>query len=89
MLDRPEAGDRCLLLHLSVGHPSYPDEIEEFRALAVSAGAQIVGMDDGFQSPSPKKDLSLVGIDSGAPFGNEGQDFGCYAICGGGRFCVV
>lgn len=43
MLERPEAGDRCLLFHLSVGRPSYPDEIEEFRALAVSAGAEIVG----------------------------------------------
>jgi GTP-binding protein HflX len=43
LLDRPEAGERCLLFHVSVGRPSYSDEIEEFRALAESAGAQIVG----------------------------------------------
>jgi GTP-binding protein HflX len=39
LLDRPESGERSLLLHIGLGRPCYPDEIEEFRALAVSAGA--------------------------------------------------
>ena len=43
MLDRPESGERCLLFHISVGRPSYSDEIAEFRALAASAGAEVVG----------------------------------------------
>ena len=42
MLERPEAGNRCVLFHLSVARPSYSDEIDEFKALAESAGATIV-----------------------------------------------
>ena len=42
MLDRPERGERCLLFHIGVGRSSYEDELEEFRALANSAGAEIV-----------------------------------------------
>jgi GTP-binding protein HflX len=43
LLDRPDAGERCLLLHLSLRRPNYSDEVEEFKALAISAGAEIVG----------------------------------------------
>ena len=42
MLDRPESGERSLLLHIGLGRPCYPDEIEEFRALALSAGAILI-----------------------------------------------
>lgn len=42
MLDRPESGERCLLFHIGLGRPSSSDEIEEFRALAASAGAAVV-----------------------------------------------
>jgi GTP-binding protein HflX len=42
LLDRPESGERCLLFHLSLGRPSHVDELAEFRALALSAGAEIV-----------------------------------------------
>ncbi|MGD2168557.1 MAG: GTPase HflX, partial [Gammaproteobacteria bacterium] len=41
MLDRPRSGERALLLHVGVGRHCDPDEIEEFRALARSAGAQV------------------------------------------------
>ena len=42
MFDRPRSGERALLLHVGVGRPVYDDEIEEFRALAHSAGAKVV-----------------------------------------------
>ncbi len=42
MLDRPRSGERSLLLHIGLGRPCDPDEIEEFNALAASAGAEIV-----------------------------------------------
>ncbi len=43
MLERPENGERSLLLHIGLKRPCYEDEIQEFRALAISAGAEIAG----------------------------------------------
>ena len=43
MLERSRSGERCLLLHVGVKRRCYDDEIAEFRALAFSAGAQVVG----------------------------------------------
>jgi len=43
LLERPQSGERCLLLHVGVKRRCYDDEIAEFRALAFSAGAQVVG----------------------------------------------
>ena len=43
MLDRPRTGERALLLHLTHGRAAAPDELQEFHALAVSAGAEILG----------------------------------------------
>ncbi len=43
MLERPESGERSLLLHIGLKRSCYEDEIQEFRALAISAGAEIVG----------------------------------------------
>ncbi|HEY3517300.1 MAG TPA: GTPase HflX, partial [Gammaproteobacteria bacterium] len=43
MLDRPRSGERALLLHIGLSRPCFDDEIEEFRALAESAGARVVG----------------------------------------------
>jgi GTP-binding protein HflX len=42
LIDRPQSGERCLLLHLNVGRAAYEDELQEFRALAASAGANVV-----------------------------------------------
>jgi GTP-binding protein HflX len=41
LLDRPRSGERALLLHVGIGRQCDPDEIEEFRALAHSAGALV------------------------------------------------
>ena len=43
MLERPRSGERSLLVHIGLGRTCEPDETEEFRALAESAGAEIVG----------------------------------------------
>jgi GTP-binding protein HflX len=43
LLDRPRSGERALLLHIGLTRPCFDDEIEEFRALAESAGARVVG----------------------------------------------
>lgn len=43
MLDRPRSGERALLLHVGLNRPCLDDETQEFRALARSAGASIVG----------------------------------------------
>ena len=55
MLERPRTGERALLLHLTVGHAATPDEVEEFRALAASAGAEIVDqMSVRVERPNPR-----------------------------------
>jgi GTP-binding protein HflX len=43
LLDRPRSGERALLLHIGLNRPCFDDEIQEFRALAESAGARVVG----------------------------------------------
>jgi len=43
LLDRPGTGERALLLHIGLKRPCDEDEIQEFQALARSAGAEIAG----------------------------------------------
>lgn len=43
MLDRPRSGERSLLVHVGLNRPCHDDETQEFRALAESAGASVVG----------------------------------------------
>jgi GTP-binding protein HflX len=43
LLDRPRSGERALLLHIGLHRPCFDDETQEFRALAESAGARVVG----------------------------------------------
>lgn len=43
MFDRPDSGERALLVHVGMGHPPGPDERQEFTALAVAAGAVVAG----------------------------------------------
>ena len=40
---RASPGEPCVLLHIGLGRACSDDEIQEFRALAISAGAEIVG----------------------------------------------
>jgi GTP-binding protein HflX len=42
LLDRPRTGERALLVHLGLGRPVSADALQEFRALAQSAGADVV-----------------------------------------------
>lgn len=44
MFERPRGGERALLVGVGIGHPVDPHDSAEFKALAVSAGAQPVGV---------------------------------------------
>ncbi|MES9990343.1 MAG: ribosome rescue GTPase HflX [Candidatus Thiodiazotropha sp.] len=55
MFERPKAGERAVLVHLDLGVARDQDEIDEFRDLANSAGAEIVCLISGSrQQPDPK-----------------------------------
>jgi GTP-binding protein HflX len=43
LFERPQGGERAILLHVAIGHSPDPADQQEFAALAVSAGAEIVG----------------------------------------------
>jgi len=43
LFDRPQHGERALLLHVRAGSPPYRDDDEEFHALALAAGAEVAG----------------------------------------------
>lgn len=42
MLERPETGERALLIHLKARDPRLTADLVEFRELAMSAGATVV-----------------------------------------------
>ncbi len=55
MLDRPRSGERALLLHIGLNRPCHEDETQEFRALAESAGAEVVAeVQARRERPDPK-----------------------------------
>lgn len=55
MFERPGSGERAVLVHLDLGIAGDPEQRQEFRLLAESAGATIVGSLGGFrQSPDPR-----------------------------------
>ena len=55
VFERPESGERAILVHLDVGSPAEPDEREEFRLLAAAAGAVLVGTLGGSRAtPDPR-----------------------------------
>ena len=55
MFERPKAGQRALLVHLEFPRTDYEAESQEFRELALSAGAEIAGVIRGKrQVPDPR-----------------------------------
>ncbi len=42
MFERPSSGERAILVCVGIGHAPEPDRIEEFSALAASAGAEVL-----------------------------------------------
>jgi len=60
LLDRPRTGERALLVHLGIGRPVSADELQEYRALALSAGAEIVDeMQVRIERPNPRYFMGL------------------------------
>ncbi|MFM1886445.1 MAG: hypothetical protein RL026_1602 [Pseudomonadota bacterium] len=55
MFDRPQSGERAVLVRLAIGGPADPADLEEFRQLAESAGAQPVAVIGGRRDkPDPR-----------------------------------
>lgn len=55
MFERPKAGERSILVQIALGEPTPADAVEEFRLLAVAAGAEIVGRLGGSRdTPDPR-----------------------------------
>ena len=55
MFDRPQAGETAILVHVSPQGAADPDELQEFRELATSAGAQEAELVTGVRrSPDPR-----------------------------------
>jgi GTP-binding protein HflX len=55
LFERPQGGERAILLHVGIGRPVPADDQQEFWALADSAGAEIVGsLTSTRRVPSPR-----------------------------------
>lgn len=67
--DYQQVGDEPLLLAQSGEAWIGRDRPQAARAMAAD-GVSLILMDDGHQNPSLRKDLTLIVIDAGAPFGN-------------------
>ena len=55
MFERPKSGERAVLVHMALGKPIEPEEVQEFQELAVSAGAMPVDIISGSRNqPEPR-----------------------------------
>ncbi|NEX15415.1 MAG: GTPase HflX [Halochromatium sp.] len=55
MFERPQAGERSILVQIAMGQPVTDDAAEEFRLLAKAAGAEVVGSLSGSRdTPDPR-----------------------------------
>lgn len=55
MFERPRSGERALLVRIGLGQPPGKDELNEFAALAHSAGAEVLGLITGTRrAPDPR-----------------------------------
>jgi GTP-binding protein HflX len=74
LLDRPRSGERALLLHIGLARPSFDDEVQEFRALAESAGARVVAeVQARRDKPDPKFFVGSGKVDEVATRARESQ----------------
>ena len=74
MLDRPRSGERALLVHIGLNRPCFDDETQEFRALAESAGAEVVGeIQARRERPDPKYFVGSGKVDEIAVRARETQ----------------
>ena len=64
-----EVGDEPLMMAYSGESWIGRDRVAAAQAMS-SAGVDVIIMDDGFQNPSLKKDLSIIVLDAIDPFGN-------------------
>jgi GTP-binding protein HflX len=55
LFDRPRSGERALLVRIGLGRSPSEDELNEFEALARSAGAEVLGLITGTRrAPDPR-----------------------------------
>jgi GTP-binding protein HflX len=55
VFERPQGGERAVLVHLDIGRRGDPEEVDELRLLAQAAGAKVVGELGGSRaSPDPR-----------------------------------
>ena len=55
MFERPKSGERAVLVHMALGGPVDPDEMQEFIDLATSAGAEVMELVSGSRNqPDPR-----------------------------------
>jgi GTP-binding protein HflX len=74
LLDRPRSGERALLLHIGLARPCFDDEVQEFRALAESAGAHVVcEVQARRERPDPKYFVGSGKVDEVAARAQETQ----------------
>ena len=55
MFDRPQHGERAILVHLDIRYAESSDDLDELVELSESAGAEVVGVITGSRNtPDPK-----------------------------------